>query len=234
MKTEIWHHKKVFSHYGQLDYPAVENVLEVYPERVVFSPIYFDRRINPDQEEYTSTAMTPQDCQNALMDFISIARFLDDGLPPREVILDFLYTWGYPTGIERIPWKDDDLDSVINNPYWVSHFWTTEEWHEISSDMRDILQLANEGRRVEAIQQYEDRWPLLSAEIRFSNGRTVFIMEDLMSVLNYQLWMSIPSNNPLRNCPVCMKFYQRKITAKQCSDKCKSLKSARKIRSKKK
>ncbi len=52
MKTEIHFYKKVFSHYGQWDLPSIKTKFQTVPEREVFTPIYFDRRINPGQVEY--------------------------------------------------------------------------------------------------------------------------------------------------------------------------------------
>jgi hypothetical protein len=204
----------------------------------IYTPIYTDIG-DHNPYDYQELLLTDKDQQNLLIDFINISVLMDqDESKADEVILEFMHKWGSLTYAENIPETDAGILMMHNQEFGRfrirSLFLSEKEWYERSANFRDILILDSKGKHKSAREKFLeiDRWvendlefdDMLDISIRPRNG---------LQALQYIFVTNLKNQNPLRNCPVCRKLFQRKVTAKQCSNKCKSLKSVRKFRSKK-
>ncbi len=204
----------------------------------IYAPIYTDIG-DHNLYDYQEILLTDKDQQNLLIDFINISVLMDqDESKADEVILEFMHKWGSLTYAENIAETDDGIRMMHDQGYGEnvmirSLFLTQKEWYERSENFRDILILDSKGKHKSAREKFLeiDRWvendlefdDMLDISIRPRNG---------LQALQYIFVTNLKNQNPLRNCPVCGKLFQRKITAKQCSDKCRVNKWARKARSK--
>ena len=206
----------------------------------IYAPIYgntaditaFEERLLDDKEQL-----------DMLIDFINISTQIDqlehdDKFGADWIIEEFMGKWGSLTYAEDLHETDQSIrklwDKDVDGFKPTHLFMTKDQWYSKSKEYREIRTLYEEGNHKLARDKFHeiDRWMQNDMEwdeywdpiIKPLNG---------LHALQYIFVISIKNKNPLRVCPVCGNLFQRKITAKQCSDKCKSLKSVRKFRSKK-
>ena len=211
-----------------------DHKLEGYDQIVKFAPIYLD---NLEDPQYEKKELSDDEMQQCLMDFVSISRLINlDTSSSDSVIFEFLNKWGSLTNAEDLGITDND--EAATDMSLSQFFWTESNFYHFSNDMREVIDLENKGKLKSARENYIDSiHSHVTTDILFEevDNRLAAVIEprNLYEGLKYQFVTSLENSNPIRICPVCNKFYQRRITAKQCSDKCKSLKSVRKFRSKK-
>ena len=186
-----------------------------------------------DVPNYESKELSKAEMKQCFFDFVNIST------PPVEeteqAILDFHNKWGTLTGAEDIPGFKGTAEEIKSfKIYYKGTAWFYNE----SKRIKDILFINSEGKKKMARDKFLEGkdFALTTTEWEEMDYRLRMVIRpnNLEELITYQFVEALDSLLTTKHCEVCNRVFQKKASAKMCSEKCRKNKAARKARAKQK
>jgi len=187
--------------------------------------IFLPKKTGP--KSYELKNFKEKDLHEALIEFINISQLIDKGADSEETILSFINKYGLL--------MDLSLDKGFINahkkvPAWArgGGYFDIDVYYQKSDWCRQVFNLHRKNRKKSARDKFNERWGYdiaLMKDIEGESIRPLLMPLNLDEAMHWTLGLALSDIRPIRVCPVCGKYFQRRPNSLQCGNDCKNKKS---------